>query len=114
MNDEESAFFVSVGKRIKNARVIKGMSQESLAKEVGVTFQQMQKYESAKDRISIHKLVIISQFLEVSILDLLGLKDEQNKLDMMKIDIRFMRAFTSMPNSCKGKVIDLINAIGNL
>ncbi len=43
---------VHVGKRIRIARKLIGMSQEALAHHLGLTFQQVQKYESGANRIS--------------------------------------------------------------
>jgi DNA-binding XRE family transcriptional regulator len=41
-----------VGRRLRGRRLTIGMSQEKLSKAVGVTFQQIQKYENGKNRIS--------------------------------------------------------------
>ncbi|RVJ85507.1 XRE family transcriptional regulator [Sinorhizobium meliloti] len=48
---------VAVGSNIRRFREISGISQKKLAAAIGVTFQQVQKYESGKDRISARKLV---------------------------------------------------------
>ena len=45
-----------VGGRLRSARQEKGLSQEKVAFEVGVTFQQIQKYEKGSNRISCSKL----------------------------------------------------------
>lgn len=49
--------------RVKAARLEAGMSMEELARPLGVTFQQIQKYEKASNRISSGSLVIISRTL---------------------------------------------------
>ena len=61
---------IQVGKRIKHFRNLRGLSQSDLAKQLGVKFQQVQKYESASNRISASKLKIAAETLDVSILDL--------------------------------------------
>ncbi|MDD9912657.1 MAG: helix-turn-helix transcriptional regulator [Alphaproteobacteria bacterium] len=58
---------IHVGKRLKQQRLLQGISQESLAKQLGITFQQIQKYENATNRISASKLYQLSQVLEVPI-----------------------------------------------
>ncbi len=69
-----------VGKQLKNRRSLLGISQEKLADAVGVTFQQVQKYERSANRISASRLYNFSKVLEVSIdyfydgLDLSGKK----------------------------------------
>ena len=61
---------IQVGKRIRHFRNLRGLSQSDLAKQLGVKFQQVQKYESASNRISASKLKMTAETLDVSILDL--------------------------------------------
>jgi len=52
-------------------RIARGMSQQQLAKGLGVTFQQVQKYERGANRIGAGRLVRIAQILEVPVTALL-------------------------------------------
>lgn len=56
-----------VGKQLRNRRTLLGFSQEKLAESVGVTFQQVQKYERGANRVSASRLFSFSKILEVSI-----------------------------------------------
>ncbi len=56
-----------VGKQLKSRRSLLGLSQEKLAESVGVTFQQVQKYERGTNRISASRLFTFSKILDVSI-----------------------------------------------
>ena len=56
-----------VGLRIRNRRVLMGLSQEKLADAVGVTFQQVQKYERGTNRVSASRLYTFSKILGVKI-----------------------------------------------
>ena len=56
-----------IGQRLQLRRVMMGMSQKDLAKICGVTFQQIQKYESAGNRISASRLFELSSALETPI-----------------------------------------------
>ncbi len=56
-----------VGERLRYIRNLRGISQEKLANQVNLTFQQLQKYESGKNRISASVLFEFSQILEVPI-----------------------------------------------
>jgi len=56
-----------VGLRIRNRRTLMGLSQEKLADSVGVTFQQVQKYERGTNRVSASRLYRFSKILGVSI-----------------------------------------------
>jgi transcriptional regulator with XRE-family HTH domain len=54
-----------IGERLRRARVASGMSQGRLAKEVGVSFQQIQKYEAGANRISSSRLYTMARVLGV-------------------------------------------------
>jgi transcriptional regulator with XRE-family HTH domain len=56
-----------VGSRVRSRRAELGMSQEKLASELGLTFQQVQKYERAANRISASRLYYMSQVLGVDV-----------------------------------------------
>ena len=58
---------IHVGKRIKLRRTLLHISQEQLAGDVGVTFQQVQKYESGHNRVSASRLYDISRVLNCPI-----------------------------------------------
>jgi transcriptional regulator with XRE-family HTH domain len=57
---------VVVGTRVRNARVARGLTQAALAEQLGVSFQQVQKYENGSNRISASRLVQIADTLNVS------------------------------------------------
>lgn len=56
---------VHVGKRLRQLRHLVGVSQEKLAAETGITFQQVQKYELARNRISASRLQQFADILGV-------------------------------------------------
>ena len=58
---------VHVGKRLQLRRSLLGLSQEKLGEAVGLTFQQIQKYEKGLNRISSGKLYQFSKILEVPV-----------------------------------------------
>lgn len=77
-----------VGQRLRQRRTIAGISQEKLADMVGVTFQQIQKYENGANRISASRLFQFSTLLEVPVdfffddsakLALVGLSDNKQE-----------------------------------
>ncbi|MGO7989928.1 helix-turn-helix domain-containing protein [Rhizobium leguminosarum] len=55
-----------VGARIKMRRQLLGMSQERLGEQIGVTFQQVQKYEKGINRIGASRLQRIAEVLQTS------------------------------------------------
>jgi transcriptional regulator with XRE-family HTH domain len=62
-----SALDKHIGGRIRVARQALSTSQVSLGEAVGVTFQQMQKYETGRNRISAARLFLVCQSLQVPI-----------------------------------------------
>lgn len=56
-----------IGQRVKEVRLLKGFSQQELGNELGLTFQQIQKYENGKNRISSSKLFCISRVFDIPI-----------------------------------------------
>ncbi len=56
-----------VGGRVRQRRMLLGMSQEMLGKAVGLTFQQIQKYERGINRIGASRLFTLSKVLNVPI-----------------------------------------------
>ena len=56
-----------IGKRLRERRVLLAITQEVLARRIGLSFQQMQKYEIGENRISATRLFKLSEILEVPI-----------------------------------------------
>ena len=57
---------VHVGSRIRLRRTLLGMSQERLAEAIGLTFQQVQKYERGANRVGSSRLFDLSRVLDVN------------------------------------------------
>ena len=57
---------VHVGDRLRTRRTLLWLSQSTLAEAIGLTFQQMQKYEKGSNRISASRLYDLAQLLDVS------------------------------------------------
>lgn len=62
-----SAVDVYVGSRIRLRRTLLGISQERLGNALGLTFQQVQKYERGANRVGASRLFDISRILDVPI-----------------------------------------------
>lgn len=58
---------IHVGSRLRMRRMLVGMSQEKLGESLGLTFQQVQKYEKGTNRIGASRLYKISQILSVPV-----------------------------------------------
>jgi transcriptional regulator with XRE-family HTH domain len=58
---------VLVGKRIRTQRLVRKMSQSDLGKQLGITFQQIQKYESGVNRVGAGRLQLIAKIFELPV-----------------------------------------------
>ncbi|HVK91817.1 MAG TPA: helix-turn-helix transcriptional regulator [Mycoplana sp.] len=58
---------IHVGSRIRLRRTMLGMSQEKLGENLGITFQQIQKYEKGTNRVGASRLQNISSILNVPV-----------------------------------------------
>lgn len=63
-------FDLTVSANIRRIRRIRHISQEKLAKALGITFQQVQKYEKGTTRVSAGRLVLIARALNCTLADL--------------------------------------------
>lgn len=63
----EKDYSLKIGKKIKKLREISGLSQSELAEKIGVSYQQIQKYERGKSSISVDRLYQIADVLKVPV-----------------------------------------------
>ena len=66
-SDKPSPIDVHVGSRVRLRRTLLGMSQERLGNAIGLTFQQVQKYERGANRIGASRLYDLSRVLDVPV-----------------------------------------------
>ena len=71
---------VALGARIRVRRKSLGLSQDDLAVQVGLTFQQIQKYERGANRVSFSRLVEIARTLKCRVQDLIGDLDVEGEV----------------------------------
>jgi transcriptional regulator with XRE-family HTH domain len=58
---------ILVGKRIRTQRLVRKMSQSELGKQLGITFQQIQKYESGVNRVGAGRLQTIAKIFDLPV-----------------------------------------------
>ena len=68
LNEEHKQFNLSVGQKIKSRRLELKKTQTWLAKKIGVTFQQVQKYEKGSNGTNLFNLKQIADAFQVSVL----------------------------------------------
>tara|TARA_R100000149_G_C5791696_1_gene82950 strand:+ start:223 stop:627 length:405 start_codon:yes stop_codon:yes gene_type:complete len=78
---------IALGAAVRIRRRTIGMSQEALAEQCGVSFQQIQKYENGANRISFSHLVQIARALRCRVTDLLDVLDTPDEEPSVDLDL---------------------------
>ena len=101
-----------VGSRIRRARMNAKMSQEELAGRIGISCQQLQKYEVATNRVSVGRLIDIADALKVDVAALL--RDTATNMEVAGKDlghadfVRLMRSFYTIRSEAdRHKIIEM-------
>ncbi len=117
-----------VGRRLRQRRIALGISQEQLGNELGLTFQQIQKYEKGQNRISAGRLYKLSTILSVSVgffFEGLSNSDTADKQRRAPREVE-VQAFLASPEglaltagfmrisdaATRRRIIELVNTIG--
>ena len=110
-----------VGNRVRMRRLMQGMSQQKLGQALGVTFQQVQKYEKGTNRVSCSRLYEISRILDVPVTYFFSTSGdagievavtEQFDVPELKDGFRLMTAFRQIQNHAVRKnVIALVETV---
>jgi len=121
LSDERSATRtdVRIGARLRSRRLDRGLSQEKLADLLGLTFQQVQKYEKGVNRIAASRLYDIAVVLETPITYFFeGLSEpsdgdpaQPEGVAITSEEIELLRLFRSFSERIKRKVFALIKAM---
>ncbi|NTB87764.1 helix-turn-helix domain-containing protein [Agrobacterium tumefaciens] len=67
MKNDPHVVDVAIGRAIRKRRLLNGVSQSGLGEQIGVTFQQIQKYEKGTNRVSASMLTEIAHALHVDV-----------------------------------------------
>ena len=111
-----------VGQRIRDKRNERGMSQTEVANAIGVTFQQVQKYERGTNRVGASRLFDLSRILSVPIqYSFAGLnnqstpieKEDDNVIHLMKPDtVELVEAYYKVENlQVRRQILSTIRSI---
>jgi transcriptional regulator with XRE-family HTH domain len=67
------AIEAQIGLRLRTMRIDQGISQDTLAKQLGLTFQQVQKYEKGTNRLALSRAMNIAKALKTTVNELIGI-----------------------------------------
>lgn len=106
-----------VGLRIRMRRKQLGLSQEKLAEEIGLTFQQIQKYERAANRVSASKLWEMARALNTSVgyfYEGLGGPAAEEELALSPDGVELARLFGQVERPrVRRQILELVRALMN-
>ncbi|HYX40944.1 MAG TPA: helix-turn-helix transcriptional regulator [Pyrinomonadaceae bacterium] len=117
---------IEVGHRIRIERLARGLSQTALANQLGVTFQQVQKYEKGVNRVGAGRLTKIAEVLGIEVGTFFGAKDMMQgddakegaasplKLLTVSGAFRLLRAYGDIEDSgLRRAIVDLVEQISS-
>ncbi|MEM1004223.1 MAG: helix-turn-helix transcriptional regulator [Pseudomonadota bacterium] len=115
---------VHVGKRVRHRRWLIGMTQQQLAQQVGIKFQQIQKYETGANRISASRLWDIAEALDVPVSFFFeGLEETQkNEADKKSVPADLMgdkealdlvRSYYAIPENQRRRLFELARVLSD-
>ncbi len=116
---------VHVGKRVRHRRWLIGMTQQQLAEQVGIKFQQIQKYETGANRVSASRLWDIADALDVPVSFFFeGLDDVQKEdadramvpADLMgdKEALDLVRSYYAIPENQRRRLFELARVLSDV
>ncbi|MGB1154046.1 MAG: helix-turn-helix domain-containing protein [Paracoccaceae bacterium] len=114
-----------VGKRIRQRRWLVGKTQQQLAEQVGIKFQQIQKYETGANRVSASRLWDISEAMDVPVNFFFeGIENEvtaAGSTDSVPADIMgdkealdLVRSYYSIPENQRRRLFDLARVLSDV
>lgn len=112
MNEEYTEIRKRIGYQIYVARVAAGITQAELGAQVGVSFQQMQKYESGSNHITAARLLLVATALDVPVAKLLDVGAGKAMPTLpTRTTIEMARLIEALPDRCKPALKALLKSI---
>lgn len=100
---------IRIGENIRHARSWAGLSQKKLGEHLGVSSQQVSKFENGIDRVSSSQLLLIAEKVGVRVTELMtGVAEE---LPTNRSDHTFMRDYQQLSDGSKATLRELVRAI---
>jgi transcriptional regulator with XRE-family HTH domain len=107
-----------LGTRIRLRRVEQKMSQAELGAMLGVSFQQVQKYEKGNNRVGAHRLELIAEALDVPVSFFFGGSDKEREFETLlfsdsTFSMRLLRAFNKLDEAVARKFVTLMECVAD-
>jgi len=112
---------IALGAAVRIRRRTISMSQEALAEQCGVSFQQIQKYENGANRISFSRLVQIARALRCRVTDLLDVLDTPDEEPSVDLDLlsrmrtpgalELLTAYEQLPAEARTSLVNFLRIL---
>ena len=112
---------IALGAAVRIRRRTLGISQEALADQCGVSFQQIQKYENGANRISFSRLVQIARALNCRVVDLMDVLDSPDRETTVDVDLltrmrtpgalELLAAYEIMPPEARATLVNVLRTL---
>jgi transcriptional regulator with XRE-family HTH domain len=108
-----------VGRRVRLERLKAGLSQTALAEQIGVTFQQVQKYENGTNRVAPGRLSQIARILNLPIssffeIEAKGANQPSSAAILGRPHVlRLIQAFDNLPDNLQAAVLHFVEVLAS-
>lgn len=119
VHGDAGSFDARLGARLRQARQLRGLSLPDVADEIGVSYQQLQKYEAGRNSLSVARLVLVAELLEIDPqsflagegMDFVGSAEAESTSTLMTGErFRLRRAYFALPEPVRLAFLRLIEA----
>jgi transcriptional regulator with XRE-family HTH domain len=109
---------LEVGRRIKLERLKAGITQGALGKHIGVTFQQVQKYENGSNRVAPGRLSQIAKLLNIPVASFFECSERDSPVSAAAIltrpyVLKLVDSFDQVPPNIQRAILDLVQDLAN-
>lgn len=105
---------ISVGIQIARYRKIQGLTQTELAKSLGLTFQQLQKYESGMNRISAARLFKIANRLGITVEELFTQAANDGEKEVYKREVlELTRSWVGIDKEMRSDFLTFVKSLAD-
>ena len=119
-------FYEELGKNLRIARDMKGLSLHKLAAQLDISYQQLQKYESGTNRIPLDKLMSLCEVCDFSMMQILSFnyphlnaahdEDKKDNSSAYKANLEtleIVKVFPTLPDHVRYSVLKLLKALSD-
>lgn len=103
---------IAIGEKLRACRALRGMSQTALGDAIGVSFQQVQKYEKGTNRISGSRLRKAAKALGVQVVELIGEDETADPIGFFPADVmKLARRLNGLPADIREPVVASLHKV---